>query len=156
EVDGLSPMEASDLVHEESSRIAKRLAHRAQGEGMNLIWDVTMSEQPSTRARLDSLRGAGYTEVDAIFVDIPIAVSVSRAEARYREGNEDFRTDTGLGGRYVPPELIQGQSDAEWGSQNRRTFESLKDRFDGWLRFDNSADGQRATIVDASDQANPT
>src|SRR5450755_5044969 len=33
EVDGLTPMEASDLVHEESSHIAKRLARRAEADG---------------------------------------------------------------------------------------------------------------------------
>ncbi len=33
EVGGLSPMEASDLVHEESSDVAKRLAVRACAAG---------------------------------------------------------------------------------------------------------------------------
>ena len=42
-VEGLSPMEASDLVHEESSHIAKQLAMRAQADGKNVIWDITMS-----------------------------------------------------------------------------------------------------------------
>jgi predicted kinase len=42
EVAGLSPMEASDLVHEESSHIAKQLALRAVPEGKNVIWDITI------------------------------------------------------------------------------------------------------------------
>jgi hypothetical protein len=46
-VDGLSPMEASDLVHEESSHIARQLALRAQGDGKNIIWDITMSTPKS-------------------------------------------------------------------------------------------------------------
>ena len=45
EISGLSPMEASDLAHEESSYIAKRLAMRAMTEGKNLIWDITMSSE---------------------------------------------------------------------------------------------------------------
>ena len=146
----LSPMEASDLVHEETSRIAKRLAHRAQGDGVNLIWDVTMSEEESTTRRLDALRDAGYSRVDGIFVDIPVDLSVRRADARYREGHDDFRRGQGFGGRYVPPEVIVGQSDPEWGSQNRRTFEALKDRFDSWWRYDNSVDGRAAVVAEAS------
>ena len=35
DIDGLSPMEASDLAHEESSYLAKRLARRADAEGKN-------------------------------------------------------------------------------------------------------------------------
>ncbi|MBO0836924.1 MAG: zeta toxin family protein, partial [Actinobacteria bacterium] len=39
EIGGLSPMEASRLAHEETSHIAKRVAHRAEAEGINVIWD---------------------------------------------------------------------------------------------------------------------
>ena len=49
EVEGLSPMEASDLVHEESSYLARQLALRAQADGKNLIWDITMSDQEKQR-----------------------------------------------------------------------------------------------------------
>ena len=60
EIDGLSPMEASELAHEESSHLAKRLAHRAQADGKNLIWDITMSSEGTTAGRIDDLRKAGY------------------------------------------------------------------------------------------------
>jgi signal recognition particle GTPase len=43
ELSRLSPMEASDLVHEESSAIAYQLADRAMKDGKNIIWDITMS-----------------------------------------------------------------------------------------------------------------
>jgi predicted kinase len=153
EVEGLSPMEASDLVHEESSRIAKRLAHRAQGDGMNVIWDVTMSDEQSTVGRLESLRLAGYTRVEAIFVDIPVEVSARRADARHREGHDDYRMSIGQGGRYVPPELIMNQAVPDWGSQNRQTFENLKRRFDDWSRYDNSVDGRAPTVAETSKNA---
>ena len=148
EVDGLSPMEASDLVHEETSLIAKRLAHRAQADGTNLIWDVTMSDQKSTTRRIDDLRDAGYTQVDGIFVDIPVDVSLRRADARHREGHEQYRNGLGFGGRYAPPEIIVDQADPELGSQNRRIFESLKGRFDSWQRYDNSVDRRAPVIVE--------
>jgi hypothetical protein len=37
QLEGLSPMEASDLAHEESSRITKLIAARAQADGKNII-----------------------------------------------------------------------------------------------------------------------
>jgi hypothetical protein len=46
-VENLSPMEASDLVHEESSAVAKRLAAKARATGTNLIWDITMATEDS-------------------------------------------------------------------------------------------------------------
>lgn len=153
EIDGLSPMESSDLVHEESSAIAKSLARRAYSEGRNLIWDITMSSFESTAGRIRDMREAGYTSVDGIFVDIPIDTSIRRVEARHRLGHDEFRAGHGLGGRFVPSEVIKAQADGEYGSRNRRTFENLKDRFDRWYRYDNSIDGQRATLAQANVQA---
>jgi len=54
----LSPVEASHLVHAESSYVAKR---RAMDDGKNIIWDITMSCTPSTEERLDDLDRAGYS-----------------------------------------------------------------------------------------------
>jgi predicted ABC-type ATPase len=138
-VDGLSPMEASDLVHEESSHIAKQLALRAQADGKNLIWDITMSSRDTTEQRISELRAAGYARIEGIFVDIPVETAVTRADARHREGQDDYRIGRGAGGRFVPEEVIRAQADPEWGSLNRRTFEAVKDRFDTWARYDNSA-----------------
>ena len=146
EMDGLSPMEASDLVHEESSHVAKLLAERALRDGKNIIWDITMASKPSTERRLDDLDRAGYLTT-AIFVDIPVEVSVRRADARHRDGHELYRSGQGMGGRFVPPEVIRSQGDDEWGSKNRRTFEEIKERFAYWVVYDNSADGHEPTMV---------
>jgi len=148
-VEGLSPMEASELVHEESSFIAKRLALRATADQKNVIWDITMSSLDSTERRVDNLRSAGYS-VDGIFVDIPVETSVRRAESRHRDGHEEYRSGIGLGGRYVPPEVIRAQADDDWGSKNRRTFEAVRHRFDQWSRYDNSVDGRPPVLADAS------
>jgi predicted kinase len=152
-IDGLSPMEAADLVHEESSHIAKRLAQRAFADGKNVVWDITMSSASSTEKRFEALRAAGYTRVDGIFVDIPPDVSIRRCDERYREGHEQYRNGVGLGGRYLDPDLILAQVDPEWGSQNRRIFEGLKHRFDSWSRFDNSSDGSAPFLVEAAGSA---
>jgi hypothetical protein len=148
-VEGLSPMEASELVHEESSFIAKRLALRATADQKNVIWDITMSSLDSTERRVDNLRGAGYS-VDGVFVDIPVETSVRRAESRHRTGHEEYRAGIGQGGRYVPPEVIRAQADDDWGSKNRKTFEAVRHRFDQWARYDNSVDGRPPVLAESS------
>jgi predicted ABC-type ATPase len=149
-VDALSPMEASDLIHEESSYVARQLATRAKADGKNVIWDITMSDRAKTEKRIEELRTAGYEQIDGIFIDIPIDVSVRRADARHHEGEDDYRSGKGLGGRYVPSEIITAQEDERWGCQNRRTFEEVKDQFDHWSRFDNGVDDRDPIRVDAS------
>jgi hypothetical protein len=149
DIEGLSPMEISDLSHEESSYLAKRLARRAEAEGKNLIWDITMASQDSTEDRIGSLREAGYVQVDGIFVDIPIELSVRRTESRHREDYEKYCSGMGLGGRFVPPEVIRSQGDKEWSSQNRRTFEAMKNNFSTWRIYDNSVDDRPAELIDS-------
>jgi len=138
DVDGLTPMEAAELVHEESSHIAKRLARIAQAEGRNVIWDITLSKAESASRRIESLRHGGYTVVTGLFVDSPVNVSLQRADARHRDGHDAYRAGTGLGGRFVADDVIRAQADSAWGSRNRANFEALKQRFDSWSVYDNS------------------
>ena len=151
EIDNLSPMEASELAHEESSHLAKRLAHRAQADGKNLIWDITMSSEKSTSSRIEDLRKAGYTQVDGLFVDISVATSITRIESRHREGHDAWCTGKGLGGRYVPPEIVESQADPQWESKNRRTYEEMKERLDSWSIYDNSVDDRPAELIESSE-----
>ncbi len=149
-VEGLSPMEATDLVHEESSYIARQLALRAQADGKNVIWDITMSSRASTERRISELRSSGYDHIEGIFVDIPVETSVDRADSRHREGHDSYQAGQGLGGRFVPPQVIRAQADPEWGSSNRKTFEVIKSHLDKWSVYDNSVEGGPPTVVDAS------
>jgi len=148
ELDGLSPMEASDLVHEESSHLAKLLAARALKDGKNVIWDITMSGVLTTEQRLDDLDRAGYSTT-GIFVNISIGEAVRRADARHRAGHERYRAGIGFGGRYVPPEVIETQADPQWGSRNRRAFEHVEHRFTDWAVYDNSVTGRDPELVQA-------
>jgi predicted ABC-type ATPase len=147
-VGALSPMEASDLVHEESSYLAKRLARRAEADGKNIIWDITMSSEDSTHERITNLRSAGYEHIEGVFVDISIETSIRRTDSRHREGHERYRPGGGLGGRYVPEEVIRGQIDSEWGSKNRQIYETMKSRFNHWSVYDNSVDFRDPILVD--------
>ncbi len=149
-VDGLSPMEASDLAHEEASHIAKRLAVRAYADGRNLIWDITMSSKDSTERRIRDLRAAGYGQIEGIFVDISPEVSARRADSRHRAAHDMYRAGEGLGGRYIPADAILARADTGWGSDSRRTFEQIKHRFDTWSQYDNGSDGRAPLLAAAS------
>jgi predicted kinase len=149
EVKGLSPMEASGLAHEESSLIAKRLAIRAYADGKNVIWDITMSSVDSAQSRITDLRAAGYRDIEGVFVDIPIEVSIRRADARHREGQDMYSDGHGLGGRLIAPEAIKAQADPDFGSINHRSFDQVKPDLDRWRTYDNSVDGRPAALADA-------
>jgi predicted ABC-type ATPase len=150
EVPGLSPMEASSLAHEESSYLARQLARRAITDGKNIIWDITMSSSTSASRRIAELRNAGYEKINAIFIDIPIEASVTRAEARHRHNHDRYLAGQGVGGRFVPPTITRQQADTDFGSVNRQVFEELKDEFDSWSIYDNSVDGRAPILIERS------
>ena len=116
-------------------------------DGKNVIWDITLSSERSTH-RVDELRAAGYEHIAGIFVDIPIETSIARTEDRHRRSHDSYLAGEGLGGRHVPPEVIRRQSDEDFGTKNRRTFEMMKDRLDDWVIYDNSTDGRPPILID--------
>jgi hypothetical protein len=152
QVEGLSPMECSPLVHEEASLVARGLARRAYADGKNVIWDITMSSLATSERRIEDLRAAGYRHITGVFVDIPAEKSVERATNRYRDGMELHRNGVGDGGRLVPPSVILAQRTPDGQTMNRQVFEALKPKFDQWMIFDNSRDGEPPALVDSSDR----
>jgi len=138
--DGLTPMEASTFIHEESSDIALNLAREAIARRMNIAWDMTMHSVASAVTRLALTPGYRTT---GIFVDVPVEQSWVSAYARYLTGANAYRAGEGFGGRFVPRELIEQQTDptGEFMSRNSAAFEAVmrKGLFDRWFRFDNSA-----------------
>ncbi len=143
EVKGLSPMEASPLVHEEASHIANLVAHQAYDRKKNVIWDITMSSPGSVRRRLSEMRKAGYHDVRAVFVHIPVETSVQRARDRHRRGLESFRQGQGAGGRLVPSGVIRATARAGGSNASKDTFTTLKGEFDGYKEYDNSGSKPR-------------
>jgi predicted ABC-type ATPase len=141
-VAGLSPMEGSALVHEESGDIANAMLREAEQQGYNIIQDITMSSTQTIDRRLKEAAEHGYTKTHALFVDIPVETSVTRAMGRHKNGDERFRNGEGQGGRYVPPDIIRKSASRQHGSINRGSFESQKHRFSGWQLWDNSVDGR--------------
>jgi len=157
-----SRMEASAMVHEESSHIAQMIAERAYAERKNIVWDITMGSEKSVQGRINRLRDSGYEQIDAVFIDIPVEVSVKRALTRHRRGAEELRAFeasgvmprdpngkeyTPLGGRFVPPSVIRAQQTDDGRSENVKAFEALQDQFDTWSLWDNSVDNRDAEKV---------
>lgn len=147
-IEGLAPMETAALVHEESSHIAMQLAMKAQAMKKNMIWDITMASGQSTLDRLVQFRDNGYTELEAVFVDIPVEKSVERALGRYRSGMDRHLAGEGMGGRYVPPKIIRENTTRSGNnSMNRDTFEGIKQNFQSWGVWDNSIDGREPVKI---------
>ena len=148
EVDELSPMEATVFAHEEASMLAKRVAQRLQGQGTNVIHDITLNSVKSGQERilgdqknnLKGLREQGY-HTAGVMVDVTPEQSVRNAENRHRAGEDRFNKSIGYGGRYVPSDLTRAQADAtgKYRSKNRAAFEELKRQglFDHTLLIDN-------------------
>lgn len=144
QVEGLTPMETSSLIHEESSYISRRLGDAAAAEGKNMIWDVTLGKTSSGVERIDPLKAHGYT-VRGVFVDVTPEHSATSAMGRYERGHQDYLKGKGQGGRYVPPEIILSAKDGpDYRSQNRQAFEGLKPHLDSWTIIDN--EGYRRTL----------
>jgi hypothetical protein len=106
DVDGLSPLEAADLVHVEAQFVAKRLGLRALADGRNVIWDISMAAQHAVESWLAAHRRAGYA-IHGIFVEVSIEESVHRSDGMHRRGHDEYRQGRGYGGRYIPAEAIR-------------------------------------------------
>lgn len=150
QVEGLTPMEAAPLVHEESAHVAKMLARRAYQHRTNVIWDVSMSSTGSMDKRIRDMADHGYSRPDGVFVDIPVETSVERAAFRHRTGLEQFRAGKGNGGRYVPPAAIRERAHPSKSSANRHVFDQLADQFGSHVVFDNSTFGQKPRKVEGT------
>lgn len=147
QVKGLTPMEASPLVHEEASHITKVLTARLAAQRRNIILDVTMAGKHSLSKKLSDLRAAGYTSVEAIFVDIAPATSLERSAGRYRDGLNNYLRGEGHGGRILPERIVTDQApvNKRYRSRNaevlveatREEFFTSKPRV-----FDNNRTGQ--------------
>ncbi len=125
-VQGLTPMEASTLVHEEASDISAILLARLMKQGKNVNLDTTLGGLASARRKIDTLQNSGY-KVKGIFVDITVEASEDRAMSRYKWGLDSYLTagGKGIGGRPVPKGVNHGASDPRHNSQNAENFIQL-------------------------------
>jgi hypothetical protein len=125
-VEGLTPMEASPLIHEEASHITGVILEKLRAEGTNIIFDITMSSHGSIKKRIDMLRESKYEKIEAIFVDIKPETSSERGNFRYNQGLDQYLTNgVGHGGRPLPARLTEGQKPQDPERFNSKNAEVL-------------------------------
>lgn len=102
-IDGLKPMEAVNLTHEESSYLAKQLLTVLTNRGYNVTLDGTMIHDRSIRRQLKELKQKGYDDVTGVMVEVTPGQSRQSAVDRYIK-----EADSKMGGRLVPPATWDG------------------------------------------------
>lgn len=142
-VEGLSPMEASPLVHDEASHIAGMTLREATRRGKNVALHTPMSDPETVKAHIGMLRQAGHT-VHGVFADADGGKAADAAIATHRRGHEAWRKGGSNGAKHVSPALLRTAAET-----NRKAFEGLKPAFGSWEHH--GVDGKRTT----SGQANP-
>lgn len=154
ELPGLSPLEASALIHEESSQLFNLALAELTRRGKNVALDATMKTFSSAERRVADLKGKGYN-VGTVFVDIPVPESARRTEARYRRGLEKYRQGTNpLGSRHVPAHVLTA-AEAEPGvSAPRKNFDALRGELAWWELWDNS--GKQPVLTEQSQAPEPS
>lgn len=134
----LSPMERAQLVHEEASALAMRLARRAAHRGQNVAWDITMTNPGSVAKRLDHLDEHGYSH-QSVFVDVPIETSFQRVQERHMHAWLAYLNGHGEGGRPVPRAYLEGlhaTPGSGFNSVNRESFQKVAHRFGAYQVYD--------------------
>src|SRR5260370_26601806 len=96
-VEGLTPLEAAQLVQREVNRIMALLLFRATQERRNVLIADDMSDRVLTGDRIAQLRRAGYQEIAAFFLDISLGDARRRAQRGHRVGHERWRSAEGYG-----------------------------------------------------------
>lgn len=124
-IDGLTQMESSTLVHNESSYLANKLLYELSNEKKNIIYDFTCKDYDSAKQRINILKEYGYKDIDMVFVDIPVDTSIERGKGRYQKGLNNFN---GIGGRYLPISVSEKQraKNKKHNSVNVETLIKLK------------------------------
>jgi len=145
-VEGLSPLEAADLVHAEAQFLAKRLGLRALADGRNVIWDISFASRHAVESWIAAHRRAGYT-IHAIFAELSIGEPVRRTAARHRRGHDEYRQGRGYGGRFIPASAVRALADAPASCPVRDVVPCLPEAADSGR--DLVAQGEVTTMIRA-------
>ena len=143
-------MEASDLVHEESSYCCQApCTSERMGDGKNLHLGHHDGQQAVHANDASTTSTKRVMSTTGIFVDIPVEVECTAGRMRviaaghenYRSGQRDGRPIRAARGDHDP------RRDTEWGSATIGTFEEVKHSFVDWAVYDNSVDGREPETV---------
>lgn len=160
---GLGPGELANLLHEESSDLAKRAVERMMSQGYNVILDVTLSNAQKSKEKYVDKYADRYTYT-TVLVDGDLRNSLHNAGNRWKAPDKKTGERT-FSGRFVPMAVVMSQkakhpdAQASWGrpyrSSNAEAFEQFKDdeRVDAALVYDPFAqdDSQALTRIKGGD-----
>jgi predicted ABC-type ATPase len=110
-------------VHEESGHILDTVLAMAKILGVNVVLDATMKTGKSLEDKVNSFKNAGF-RTEAHYMHLPRQEAAKRAMARFAGGGET--------GRYVPPEVVLGNT------ENEANFDKIKKNVDAWSFHDNN------------------
>lgn len=87
QIDGMSPMECAQFVHQECSYLAKQYATILRSQGFNVIYDCTAKNFKSTKIEVDKYLNSGYKveDIQIVYVDVSTDTSFERTKTRYRD-----------------------------------------------------------------------
>lgn len=122
-VDGLSPMEASPLVHDEASHVAGMALREAVRRGKNVALHTPMSDHDTMASHVRALREAGHS-VQGAFADVPGDQAADASQARHRRGHEAWRRGDSNGAKHIPAALLRTAAEG-----NRAVFDKLRPTF---------------------------
>lgn len=112
-------------VHEESSHVLETVMRMAKILRVNVVLDATMKTGKSIVDKVDDFKAAGF-RTEAHYMHLPRQEAAKRAIGRYLNGGEK--------GRYVPPEVVLGNT------KNEENFDTIKGKVDAWSFHDNSGE----------------
>jgi predicted ABC-type ATPase len=110
-------------VHEESGHILDTVLAMAKILGVNVVLDATMKTGKTLEDKINSFKDAGF-RTEAHYMHLPRQEAAKRAMSRFAGGGET--------GRYVPPEVVLGNT------ENEANFDKIKNNVDAWSFHDNN------------------
>lgn len=130
QVAGMSPMEASPLVHAEASYLAGQAARMLVERRKNLAWDATMNSHANSEAWLHWLKGQGY-HVTGSFTDTPVEHAASHSTSSYRRSMESYRQGKDeLGAHHIPRAATLAMEHAPGVARGRHVMDQLQQHMD--------------------------
>jgi len=144
EVRGLSPAEASLLVHGEAEHVTGLLAREAARRGKDIALHTAMSDPEAVRAHAAGL-GQGGHSVHVVHVHVDPARAADSHAARHRLGHEAYRRQESPGGKYLPPALIRAADAGNGETANSRAFRVIKPYLQSWEHWDTTQGEPRRT-----------
>lgn len=125
---GLTPLECSTYIHEESAYLTKKIFNACLKDGKNIIYDFTCSSESSFMSKYNSFIANGYKNISLHFVDVSVETSKNRCLSRYLNGLNAFKKGQGHGGRYIPENILEKLkcSDEAYSTVNAKVVSELK------------------------------